>query len=55
MAINKCCKKCTERIRPKDNTQAKAVENCLVAVDKAFGGRILPVDRAVANEWAAQR
>ena len=40
-----------ERIRPKDNAQANAIENWLVAVDKAFGERILPVDRAVANEW----
>jgi len=40
-----------ERVRPKDNAQANAIENWLVAVDKAFGERILPVDRAVANEW----
>ena len=40
-----------ERIRPKDPVQAAAIENWLVAVDKAFGERILPVDRAVANEW----
>ena len=40
-----------ERIRPKDNVQAAKIEKWLVAVDKAFGERILPVDRAVANEW----
>jgi predicted nucleic acid-binding protein len=40
-----------EKIRPKDDAQADAIENWLVAVDKAFGERILPVDRAVANEW----
>jgi toxin FitB len=40
-----------ERIRLKDPVQATAIENWLVAVDKAFGERILPVDRAVANEW----
>jgi hypothetical protein len=40
-----------ERIRPKDNAQANAIEKWLQAVDKAFGERILPVDRAVANEW----
>ena len=39
-----------ERIRPKDTVQANAIENWLVAVDKAFGDRILPIDRAVANE-----
>ena len=46
-----------ERVRPKDNAQANAIENWLAAVDKAFGERILPIDRAVANEWggAAQR
>jgi len=40
-----------ERVRPKDNAQARAIENWLKAVDKAFGERILPVDRAVADEW----
>ena len=40
-----------ERIRPKDNAQANAIENWLLAVDRAFAERILPVDRAVANEW----
>ena len=40
-----------EKIRPKDDAQADAIENWLVAVDKAFGERILPGDRAVANEW----
>ena len=40
-----------ERIRSKDSAQANAIENWLVAVDKAFSERILPVDRAVANEW----
>ena len=40
-----------ERVRPKDSTRARAIENWLKAVDKAFGERILPVDRAVADEW----
>ena len=40
-----------ERIRPKDTVQANAIENWLIAVDKTFGERILPIDRAVANEW----
>ena len=40
-----------ERMRPKDTVQGDAIENWLVAVDKAFGERILPIDRAVANEW----
>jgi toxin FitB len=40
-----------EKIRPKDTAKAIALEQWLIAVDKAFGERILPVDRAVANEW----
>ena len=44
-------RKGVERVRPRDNAQADALENWLMAVDKAFGERILPVDRAVANEW----
>jgi predicted nucleic acid-binding protein len=40
-----------ERVRLKDNAQANAIDDWLIAVDKAFGERILPVDRAVANEW----
>jgi predicted nucleic acid-binding protein len=44
-------RKSIERIRPKDNAQANALENWLVTVEKAFGERILPVDRTVANEW----
>ena len=40
-----------ERLRPKDNSRAKALENWLISVERAFGERILPIDRAVANEW----
>jgi predicted nucleic acid-binding protein len=40
-----------ERVRQRDSAQANAIENWLAAVDTAFGERILPVDRAVANEW----
>ena len=40
-----------QRIRPKDTIQTNVIENWLVAVDKAFGERILPIDREVANEW----
>ena len=39
-----------ERIRPKDTVQANAIENWLVVVDKAFGDRILPIDRAAARQ-----
>ena len=40
-----------DRVRSNDNAQANAIENWLLAVDRAFGERILPIDRAVANEW----
>ena len=40
-----------EKIRPNDTVQANAIETWLVAVDKAFGEYILPIDHAVANEW----
>ena len=40
-----------ERVRSKDNAQANALEKWLLAVEKAFGERILPIDRAVAHEW----
>ena len=38
-----------EKVRPKDTTKANALEQWLIAVEKAFGERILPVDRAVAK------
>ena len=40
-----------ELVRPKDPTQAEAIERWLVAVTTAFEGRILPVDQAIADEW----
>lgn len=40
-----------EKVRPKDAAKANALDQWLKAVDKAFGERILPIDRAVANEW----
>jgi len=44
-------RKGVEIVRLKDAAQATALENWLIAVDRAFGERILPVDRAVAHEW----
>jgi len=44
-------RKGVERSRARDPAQARALEKWLVAVDKAFGERILPVDSAVADEW----
>ena len=40
-----------EKVRAKDTKKANALEQWLIAVDKALGERILPVDRAVANVW----
>lgn len=40
-----------EKVRAKDTKKANALEQWLIAVDKAYGERILPVDRAVANIW----
>ena len=44
-------RKGVKRVRLKDTAQANALESWLMAVAKAFGDRILPVDRAVADEW----
>ena len=38
-----------ERVRAKDTKKANALEQWLIAVDKAFGERILPIDRAVRS------
>lgn len=40
-----------ERKRPRDSAQAAALERWLAAVHRGFGERILPIDRAVADEW----
>jgi len=40
-----------ERKRPQDAAQAIALEKWLAAIRDGFGERILPVDRAVAEEW----
>ncbi len=44
-------RKGVERIRNRDPAQARAIEYWLQAIDKAFSGRILAVDRLVADEW----
>jgi toxin FitB len=40
-----------ERVRAKDADKANALEQWLVAIASAFGERILPIDRDVADEW----
>lgn len=40
-----------ELSRPRDPSKAEALETWLASLDAAFDGRILPVDRAIADEW----
>lgn len=40
-----------ERLRSRDSRRARALEEWLGAVRDAFGGRILPIGEAVADEW----
>jgi len=40
-----------ERARPKDEPRARALETWLLTVQRSFADRVLPVDRAVADEW----
>lgn len=40
-----------ERARPREPARAKALERWLSDVSVAFGDRVLPVDRAVTDEW----
>ncbi len=40
-----------ERARPRDPARAEALENWLANVNAAFGERVLPIDRAVTDEW----
>jgi predicted nucleic acid-binding protein len=40
-----------ERVRPNDPALARALEKWLETVAGSFADRILPVDRAVADEW----
>jgi hypothetical protein len=40
-----------ERVRPRDPERATVFEQWLAGIDIAFAGRILAVDRAVADAW----
>ena len=40
-----------ERVRPRDPERAGVFERWLASIDIAFAGRILAVDRVVADEW----
>lgn len=40
-----------ERARPSDPPRARALEKWLADVEDAFGERILPINRAVADAW----
>jgi predicted nucleic acid-binding protein len=40
-----------ERARPKEPAKALALEKWLSTLSRSFAERILPIDRAVADEW----
>jgi toxin FitB len=40
-----------ERARPKEPAKARALEKWLTTLTRSFAERILPIDRAVADEW----
>ena len=40
-----------ERVHPRDPAKARALAAWLAQVEAGIGDRILPVDRAVADEW----
>jgi toxin FitB len=40
-----------EQARHRDRPKAEALEAWLIEVDAAFGERVLPIDRAVTDEW----
>jgi predicted nucleic acid-binding protein len=40
-----------ERARPNDPTKARALEKWLAEVTTGFADRILPIDRAIADQW----
>jgi len=41
----------TERIRPRDSAQARALEKWLLGIAAEFHDRLLPVDDEVADQW----
>lgn len=40
-----------ERVRPRDARRAETLERWLTRLEHGFAERILPIGRAVANEW----
>ena len=44
-------RKGVERARPNDPVRAHALEQWLTSVALSFAERILPIDRAIADEW----
>jgi toxin FitB len=44
-------RKGVELVRRRDPAKAQALERWLGEIDAAFGDRILPIDRAVTDEW----
>lgn len=44
-------RKGVELARPRDPAKAEVLEAWLAEIEAAFGERVLPVDRAVADQW----
>ncbi len=44
-------RKGVERARPRDPAKAEAIDAWLTEVAAAFADRVVPIDRAVADEW----
>jgi toxin FitB len=44
-------RKGTELVRSRDPAQAAALDAWMTELSTAFGERVIPVDRAVADEW----
>jgi predicted nucleic acid-binding protein len=40
-----------ERIRQRDPLSARALDRWLARLERAYAGRVLPIDLAVATEW----
>lgn len=53
MLVSGEIRKGIERVRPRDERKAAALERWLREVERTFGDRILPVDAGVADIWGA--
>jgi hypothetical protein len=44
-------RKGVDRLRSRDAARARALERWLDGIAQSYGNRIIPIDRAVAEEW----